>query len=161
MMPEITVVRVVSVLQEQEKLESGVVETIDFEFALDLAQQHPSTSRIELTVPLLVCSKPITLASDDLLITSTIGGTTIVFQSNDSLVMSRTKMFSIGSHPVVFEDIHFVWNVAPDDLNGGCLFEVNPNELVRFTDCSITVNNRLFTDEVYAFDVITDPSALR
>ena len=160
-MPEITVVRVVSVLQEQEKLESGVVETSDFEFALDLAQQHPSTSRIELTVPLLVCSKPITLASDDLLITSTIGGTTIVFQSNDSLVMSRTKMFSIGSHPVVFEDIHFVWNVAPDDLNGGCLFEVNPNELVRFTDCSITVNNRLFTDEVYAFDVITDPSALR
>ena len=40
------------------------------------------------------------------------------------------------------------------------LFELSDNRLVRLTDCSITVSNPTFRDEVYAFDVRTDPSQL-
>ena len=159
---DVAVVRVVASSPVNEIVSgAGVVETSDFAEALDLAKRYNTTSRIELAVPLVICTRPITLESDDLLITSSVGGTTILFEPGDSPVMARSKMFSIASHPVVFEDLHFVWNVSEDDLDGGCLFELNPNELVRFTDCSITVNNSAFIDEVYAFDVISDPNATR
>ena len=159
---DISVVRVVPSLKEQETESSeGVIETTDFEKALELANLYNTTSRIELAVPLVVCRGPVTLESDDLLITSAVGGTTVVFEPGNSAVMARSKMFSIASHPVVFEDLNFVWNVAEDDLDGGCLFELNPNELVRFTDCSITVNNSAYINEVYAFEVISDPNAVR
>jgi serine/threonine-protein kinase len=158
---EITVVRVVQALSDvDDKLSDGIVETTTLQEALELARLHRSTSRIELAVPFVVCTQPITLESDDLLITSSVGGTTILFQPSSSFVMARSKMFSIGSHPIVFEDLHFVWKVADDDLDGGCLFELNSNELVRFTDCSITVSNPSAIDEVFAFDVITDSDAM-
>ena len=43
---------------------------------------------------------------------------------------------------------------------GGTLFELNENDLVRFTDCSITVSNPTLRDEVYAFELITDPGRM-
>lgn len=159
---DINVIRVIGNTDDKGEFEGdGVITTSDLEAALRFANQYESTTRIELTVPLIVCDRPIVLESDDLLITSTIGGTTVVFQPQDSLAMARSKMFTIGSHSVVFEDLHFVWNVPANDLDGGCLFELNPNELVRFTDCSITVNNPALTDEVFAFDVITDLNGRR
>jgi serine/threonine-protein kinase len=45
-------------------------------------------------------------------------------------------------------------------LDGGTLFELHDNDLVRLTDCSITVSNPTLRDEVYAFDVITDPNKM-
>ncbi len=69
-------------------------------------------------------------------------------------------MFSIGSHQIELEDLHFVWNVPLGDIDGGTLFEVNENDFVELTDCSITIGNPTLRDEVYAFDVITDPGML-
>ncbi|MDC0295259.1 serine/threonine protein kinase [bacterium] len=155
---EVGVIRVVdkNFTPDPDLEREGIVTTNSLEEALDLARQHASTSRIELAVPVIVCNQSVILESDDLLITSTVGGTTILFDVKESLAMARAKMFSIGSHPIVFEDIHFVWNVPDDDLDGGCLFESKPNDLIRFTDCTITINNPSKIDEVHAFEVITD-----
>ena len=126
--------------------------------ALELAAQYRAP-RIEIAVP-VVRSNPVRVNVDDLLITSTVGGSMIVFEPTDSVAMERSKMFSIGSHSIEFDDIHFSWTVPSGDIDGGTLFEVNDNQLVRFTDCSITVRNPTLRDEVYAFDVITDPDKL-
>ena len=158
---DVTVIRVVDDLESsQQNKSSEVIFTDSFASALETARKYPATSRIELAVPVVVCTDPISLESDDLLITSTVGGTAIVFQSKDSLLMARSRMFKIGMHPVVFEDLHFIWDVAEDDLDGGCLFQLNPNELVRFTDCSITVRNSGMVDEIHAFEIVTDPGAV-
>lgn len=161
-MPEVGVVRLVGpdFLPGFDLASEGIVTATSLGQALELAAQHDSTSRIEIAVPLVVCSEPVRIDVDDLLITSTVGGSTIVFQPADSVAMARSKMFTIGSHPVVFEDMHFVWNVPSGDLDGGTLFELHDNDLVRFTDCSITVSNPTLRDEVYAFDVVTDPNKL-
>jgi serine/threonine-protein kinase len=158
----IGVVRVVApdYLPDFDLASEGIVTANSLAEALDLATQYESTSRIEIAVPVVVCSEPVRVEVDDLLITSTVGGSTIVFQPVDSVAMARSKMFSIGSHPIVFEDLHFVWNVPSGDLDGGTLFELHHNDLVRFTDCTITVSNPTLRDEVYAFDVITDPNKL-
>jgi serine/threonine-protein kinase len=126
--------------------------------AMELANQYDA-QRIEIAVP-IVRSKPVRIGVDNLLITSTVGGSLILFEPEDSVAMERSKMLSIGSHPIEFDDIHFVWNVPSGEIDGGTLFEVNDNQLVRLTDCSITVANPSLRDEVYAFEVITDPDKL-
>ena len=138
--------------------EEGLAMVTTLSEALSLAAEY-NASRIEIAVPTLM-SEPLKVEVDDLLITSSIGGSQIVFQPFDSVAMERSKMLSIGSHQVVFEDIHFVWNVPSGDIDGGTLFELNDNRRVRLTDCSITVNNPTLRNEVYAFDVITDPEKL-
>jgi serine/threonine protein kinase len=127
--------------------------------ALELATQY-GASRVEIAVP-IVYSEPVEVDVDNLLITSTVGGSKIVFQSADSLAMERSKMFSIGSHQVELDDLHFAWNVTGGDIDGGTLFEINSNGLVKLTDCSITISNPTSRDEVYAFDIITDPEKLK
>lgn len=160
--PDIGVVRLVGpgYLPDFDLESEGIATATSFGEALELAAQYESTSRIEIAVPVVFCNEPVRLEVDDLLITSTVGGSAIVFQPADSVAMARSKMFSIGSHPIVFEDIHFVWNVPSGDLDGGTLFELNENDLVRFTDCSITVSNPTLRDEVYAFELITDPGRM-
>ncbi len=126
--------------------------------ALELAAEY-NAGRIEIAVP-VVYSEPVKVEVDDLLITSTVGGSMIVFQPVDSVAMERSRMFAIGAHQVEFDDLHFVWNVPSGDIDGGTLFELSDNRLVRMTDCSITVSNPTLRDEVYAFDVVTDPAKL-
>ncbi len=160
--PEIGVVRLVSpdFVPDFDLESEGIATATSLANALELAAQYESTSRIEIAVPVVYCTEPVRVDVDDLLITSTVGGSTIIFQPADSVAMARSKMFTVGSHPIVFEDIHFIWNVPSGDLDGGTLFELHDNDLVRLTDCSITVNNPTLRDEVYAFDVITDPNKL-
>ncbi len=69
-------------------------------------------------------------------------------------------MCSIGNHPIEFNDLHFSWTVPSDQIDGGTIFEINNNSSVVLTDCSITVNNPSLRDEVYAFEVLTDPDKL-
>jgi serine/threonine protein kinase len=123
--------------------------------ALDLAARY-GASRVEIAVP-TVYSEPVRVQADNLRVTSTVGGSTIIFQSPDSLAMERSNMFSIGSYQVELEDLHFVWNVPVSDIDGGTLFDINSNGMVKLTDCSVTISNPTSRDKVYAFDVITDP----
>jgi serine/threonine-protein kinase len=74
--------------------------------------------------------------------------------------MERTNLLSVGSNRIEIDDIHFVWRVPSGEINGGALFALNDNPLVRLTDCSITVDNPAFCKAVYAFDVVTDPEQI-
>jgi hypothetical protein len=127
--------------------------------AIDLAAQY-DVDHIEISVPVLH-SDPIVIRRDNLRINSTVaGGSTLVFQPHESLTMERTNVLSIGSNRIEIDDIHFVWKVPSGEVNGGALFAINDNPLVRLTDCSITVDNPAFCKAVYAFDVVTDPEQL-
>lgn len=139
----------------EDRDEDGAALASTLTEALDLAARY-SASRVEIAVPTLY-SEPVTIEQNNLLITSTVGSTTIIFQSTDEQVTERSRMFSIGSHEIELDDLHFVWNVPVNDIDGGALFYVNQNDSVKLTDCSITISNPTARDKVYAFDVITDP----
>ncbi|QDT02721.1 Serine/threonine-protein kinase PrkC [Rubripirellula lacrimiformis] len=127
--------------------------------AIELANQFQIT-HVEIAVPVLY-TPPVRIDIDDLWITSSVGGgSVVVFQSPKRVTMQSAKMISVGSHPIEFNDLHFVWNVPSDEIDGGAVFEVNDNQSIELTDCSITVNNPAFRDEVYAFDIVTDPEKL-
>ena len=122
--------------------------------ALELASEF-NASRIEIAVRYLE-SEPLKVETDDLLITSIVGGSTIRFQSSSPLSMERSKMLAIGSHPIELNQLHFVWDVTDSEIDGGSLFELNDGR-IEMTDCTVTVSNPTKRKEVYAFEVISDP----
>jgi serine/threonine-protein kinase len=134
---------------------AGVAVTRTLTEALELARQR-GTRRIEIGVPVLK-SGPVVLRQDDMLITSSVGRSTIVLESEDLLSMQRSKMFTIGSNRVRFRDLNFVWRVPVGEVDGGALFVIQPNRLVSMAGCTVTIENRSRRDEVYAFEVLTDP----
>ena len=134
---------------------AGIATT--FKQALEMAAQY-DVNEIDIMVSEIV-SVPVDLQVDDLWIRSTVsGGTQIRFESVDGFPVERSNMIEVGSYKVVFEDIHFVWQVPSVSLYGGALFKINDNPFVRLTDCSITVSNPNLRKRVYAFDVWMDPS---
>ncbi len=137
----------------------GAVLTSSFAEALLLADQY-DVDHIEIAAPLIDCD-PIEITRDNLRITSKIGGSALVFQPDESRPMERSNMLSIGNNRVELEDLHFVWRVPSGEINGGSLFEVNETQLMRLTDCSVTVENPAMREGVYVFDVVTDPEDVR
>lgn len=125
--------------------------------AMRLASERGLT-RVEIALPVLV-TDPVVVPCDDLVIrSSSPGGTAIVFRSTDEIDMQRSTMFAVGSHTIEITDLHFFWTVPSSEADGGSVFLLNENKSFRLTDCSITVDNPSRRDEVYAFDVITDPA---
>lgn len=141
-----------------ERDEEGAALAPTLSRALEMVAQY-SASRLEIAVP-VVYSGPVKVPVDDLLIKSTVGGSMIVFQPDGPADMERSGMFSIGSHQIELEDLHFVWNLPLGNIDGGALFELHENDFVEMTDCSITIANSAQREEVYAFDVLTDPGML-
>ncbi|TWU57498.1 serine/threonine-protein kinase [Rubripirellula reticaptiva] len=138
---------------------SGAAIAPSLKRALEIAKKYQIT-HVEIAVPVLI-SGPVRIDVDDLEITSSVGGgSVIVFQSPEGVTMERARMFSIGSHPIEFNDLHFTWTVPSDQIDGGSMFEINDNLSVVLTDCSVTINNPSLRDEVYAFEIVTDPDKL-
>lgn len=124
--------------------------------ALRIAKRYAIT-RIDVAVPVLI-TEPVRVDVDHLRITSSVGGgSVIVFQPGPRLSMERAEMFTVGDHPIEFNDLHFIWNVPSDELDGGAMFKLHDNRSIELTDCTITINNPSLRDEVYAFDIVTDP----
>jgi serine/threonine-protein kinase len=124
--------------------------------ALKIAKRYGIT-RIDIAVPVLI-TEPVRVDVDHLRITSSVGGgSVVVFQSGPRLSMERAEMFVIGDHPIEFNDLHFIWNVPSDELDGGTMFKLHDNRSIELTDCTITINNPSLREEVYAFDIVTDP----
>ncbi|NND98626.1 MAG: serine/threonine protein kinase [Pirellulaceae bacterium] len=128
--------------------------------ALELSERYDIVDRIEIATP-VVYSEPVTIRRDSIAIASTVGGTTIVFQTPTTLQGEQTQMLSLGSNRVDFEDIHFVWEVPDVPIERGSLIGMNANRLVRMIDCSVTIGNAAGREEIYAFDVVTDPAMTR
>jgi eukaryotic-like serine/threonine-protein kinase len=118
--------------------------------ALEMAAEF-GVSNIELAVPMLV-SEPVQVEVDDLKISSVVGGTVVVFEASESVTTQRSRMFSIGSHPIEFDGLHFVWKVPIGSIEGGTLFEISDG-WVDLLNCSITIDNATLREQIYAFDV--------
>lgn len=146
----------VDVPLEYDRDGERALQTASFSQAVALAEQF-GVDHVEVTTR-VVYSEPVKINRDNLRINSTVaGGSTIVFEPDESSSMERSNVLQIGSNRVEIEDIHFVWKVAAGEINGGALFAINDNPLVRLTDCSITIENVGLCESVYAFDVVTDP----
>jgi serine/threonine-protein kinase len=139
----------------QDANADGVMTASSLKRALELAHEFNASS-VEIAVRYLE-SEPIKVETDDLRISSVVGGSTIRFQSSSQVSMERSKMFAIGSHPVELDQLHFLWDVPNSEVDGGSLFELNDGR-IEMTDCTVTVSNPTKRKEVYAFEVITDPN---
>lgn len=137
----------------------GAALTTSLAKSLELAEQY-DVNRIELATS-LIYSEPISIRRDGFLLASTVGGSTIVFQTPATMDTVRTEMITLGSNKIEFDDIHFVWDIPASQMAGGTLISLNANRLVRLTDCSITIGNLANRKNVSAFSVTTGPDTTR
>lgn len=108
---------------------------------------------IEIAVP-LVDSPPLRIPRDGLTIRSSVGTSEIRFIADQPPAMERAVMVDIGSHRVDFQNLHFTWQVRGSAIEGGALFSLTSNRLVRLTGCTVTVENSAQRDEVFAFEIL-------
>lgn len=141
-----------------ERDEDGYAVASTLSRALEMASEL-GVSNIQIAVPFL-SSEPVQVAIDDLKISSSVGTSVIAFQSEDAVSMERSKMFTVGSHPIELEGLHFHWRVPVGEVDGGALFAVNDGR-IELTDCTLTIDNPTLREEVYAFEVVTNPDAIR
>ncbi len=149
----------VSVPVENDRDIDGAMLVSSFVNAVALAERY-EVDHIEIAAP-IIYSESVEINRDSLRITSDVaGGSVILFQPQESITMERSNMIDIGSNRIEFEDLHFVWKLPGGEINGGAMFAINDNPSVRLTDCSVTIENPGLCEEVYAFDVVTDPEQL-
>ncbi len=132
----------------------GAALTTSLSHALELAERF-YVNQIEIATQ-LIYSEPVIVRRDDLSIISTVGGTSIVFQSSGEFSLKRPHMMSLGKNRIELQDLHFVWDVPRSKPNGGSVLATNENRLIRIIDSSITVRNHAEIGRVYALEVITD-----
>jgi serine/threonine-protein kinase len=105
-------------------------------------------------------SPPIRIPNDGMTIRSVVGSTEIRFITGAIPAMQRAVMIDVGSNRVEFQNLHLNWNVRSASIDGGALFSVADNRLVRLTDCTLTIENLTQRDEVFAFEV-SNPQGAR
>ncbi|TWT76689.1 Serine/threonine-protein kinase PrkC [Planctomycetes bacterium CA13] len=153
--------RAIRVSQSPPMSADGDNDSLEYAYASSLEEAIEFASsfevdRIELAEP-LIRSAPVTIDRDGLVISSSVGGTVIVFESDSSAPMQHAELIKIGTNRIELEDIHITWTVPSGGMSGGCIFSMNANRLVRLTDCSVTINNSVRQSDVYAFEIETDP----
>ncbi|MFG0261894.1 MAG: serine/threonine protein kinase [Novipirellula sp. JB048] len=151
--------RAIRVSLAESRLERDDEEAEDYAYVASLEQaiklsKDLEVDRIELAEP-LVRSGPIKIERDGLVISSSVGGSVVLFDTSDSPSMRRVELFDIGSHRIDLEDLHLVWSVPVASMGGGCLLALHDNRLVRLTDCSLTIKNPVRHPDVYAVDITT------
>ncbi|MEM9643828.1 MAG: serine/threonine-protein kinase [Planctomycetota bacterium] len=128
----------------------------DLNVAFALATRFGST-RIELAVPVVQCS-PTEIRGEQLEVVSLVNRTMIVMQTPESLAMERTEMLRVFLNQMEWRGIDIIWELPVSEIDGGALFVLSENRMFRMQDSTITIRNQAYRDEVYAFDVITDPA---
>lgn len=142
----------------EEAQKEGVALAASLNDALKLANQH-HVARIEIDTPMLF-SEPVVIDQDDLVISSTVpGGTAIVFTSPRDSEAQRSEMLTIGSNRIDLVDVHLYWSVPSSESDGGAMIAMNDNRRFRMIDSTITIDNPSRRDNVYAFNVVTDPES--
>lgn len=120
--------------------------------ALRLAEER-SINLIELAVP-VIDSPPIRIPQDGLIIRSLVGSSEIRFSSDTVPAMQRAVMVDIGPHRIDFQNLHFSWQVRSSSIEGGSLFSLSDNRMVRLTGCTITIENLAERDDVFGFEIV-------
>jgi hypothetical protein len=121
--------------------------------AIELAEEL-NVKTIELAESIIE-TPPIRIPTDGMTIRSVVGSTEIRFITGPIAAMQRAVMVDVGSNRVDFQNLHLNWNVRSASIDGGALFSVSDNRLVRLTDCTITVENLTQRDEVFVFEITT------
>ncbi len=129
--------------------ESGAALTNSFPEAVRMARQF-GAGQIEITSP-LVRSKPVRIGgSEPLIIRSTVGGSTILFQSDTD---NNDPVVSIATDRIEFEGLHFVWENERSSGIAPTFFGVRGNRQLRMNHCSVTIKNRSRNQEAFCFNV--------
>ena len=126
-----------------------IVEATGLQEALLLCDQY-QINRIEFSTARVV-SEPVEIRRDGLRLFSSVGGTEVVFTSKRN--PERETMLSLGSNRIELDDIHLRWDALEVSSEGGSMFSMVDNRLVRMTDGSITVSNPTMSESVCAFDI--------
>ena len=83
----------------------GAALTASLARALELSELY-EIDEIEIATPLLF-SEPVVIRRDGMSITSSVGGSTIVFQNTPKTTSNRAEMISLGSNRIEFVDLAF------------------------------------------------------
>ena len=152
-----TVVRVVAGLKDHEMRRLGDEEL----HVQSLADALMIASLYQLETIDLACvslvTPPLTVSAENLKLESSVGGTLIRFEAKEVVSLSRPVMFELGKSRIEFEGIHFAWVLPEEEQDGGTMFELNAGGQAHLIECTITIDNAAFRDEVYAFDIVTAP----
>lgn len=119
--------------------------------AMRLAEEH-GVNVIEIAEP-MIQSPPIRIARDGMTIRSAVGSTEIRLSEDTASTARRSVMVDIGSNRVEFQNLHFRWNVRSASIDGGTLFAITDNRLVRMSDCTITIENLTEREDVFGFEI--------
>jgi serine/threonine-protein kinase len=122
---------------------------------IELAKRY-EVGVVEIISP-KIFSAPIRVDAENLRIESTVNQSIIVFDSGDAMTMQRPRMCTLGPGIVEFQNIHFVWDVPEDEINGGAMFQAEAGTELSLSSSTITINNPAERGEVYAIDVVTEP----
>ena len=126
-----------------------------------LAQGIEFAKRYEIGVVEIISPKifsaPIRIDAENLRIESATNQSIIVFDSGDSMTMQRPSMCTLGPGITEFQDLHFVWDVPEDEVDGGAMFQAEAGSELSLSGSTITINNPAKRGEVYAIDVVTEP----
>lgn len=130
-------------------------------YCASLAQGIELAKRYEMGVVEIISPKifsgPIRIDADNLRIESAVNQSIIVFNSGDAMTMQRPSMCTLGPGITEFQDLHFVWDVPEDEVDGGAMFQAEAGTELSLGTSTITINNPAKRGEVYAIDVVTDP----
>jgi serine/threonine-protein kinase len=148
-------IRVIDELSSPADQDPNITHVASFTEAIRIANEH-DIKVIELSVPRLE-SQPVTIQRDGLVIRSSVGGTIIRFQRSENVSMQRAHMMSIGANQLELQDVHLQWTVGSGEMDGGSMIAMTDNKLVRLSQSTLTIENPSRREEIFAFEVITDP----
>jgi serine/threonine protein kinase len=116
--------------------------------------QELGVNIVEITRP-LISTPPIKIERDNLVIRSTVnGGTQVRFVTGETQTMERIVAIDAGSNRLDMQNLHLMWTVRSTNIAGGALIHLaSDNRLVRLSNGTITVENLIERDEVYAFEI--------
>jgi len=127
------------------------------EEAIELADEL-DVNRIELAEKQISCG-PMVIDRDGLVISSVVGGTVVVLETEPENLTRRVEWMDVGSNRIELEGLHLHWTVPADLMGGGCVMSMNPNRLVRLRDSSITIDNPTRHNNIVAFEIDTKSEA--
>ena len=160
------VIRIVEpeLLSQSPSDDEATIHVADLGDALTIAAEQ-DLHHIELAVRSLV-SAPVSIATDDLSISSAVGGTMVTF---DASLLPSSDVADQGSHRcmlavsadgVALSDLHLVVDatagvVAPD-LFGCALLRVDEGRPLKMSRCSLTIHSQQPDD---TFGIVIEPPA--
>ncbi len=150
-----TVVRVIGTLaqgagtidQENRLLLNSMEE------ALEAAKTDLRITTIELGTD-RVRSGPLVIPRRGLTLKGLTNGSRLELVSLETASMERPAMIDVGSYSLDVENIEIAWRCPSWAADGGSMFRVHGGNTLRFSKCSLTIENEMSRSNVNAFETM-------